>query len=328
MPHAYTCLARRHRASWRRTPGAPIPPPTRQAAGTPAPSAIEPMSEAPTRRRAGEDHHVDAHDAPAELVRHRDLDDRVAAVLEDDLHGADQEQDDRRQREVPHERQAEDAERHAHARNDHGGERGPSAAQHRESDRADDGSRAERRHEQAEHVHALVQHLAREEGDEDAVVHGEGADREHEAQDEGDERCARRVADAVEELLADRRAAARPGLRARPDDGEGQQDGQEGQRVQQERDRGAVARDEEAAQRGADDAGGVERGRVERDAVQEVLPADHLDEEGLPGRHVERVHQADHARERGHVPVAHPAGPREARRGRRRAASGPSGWRG
>ena len=45
---------------------------------------------------------------------------------------ADEEQDDRRQREVPHERQAENAERHAHARDDHGGERRPPAAQHRE----------------------------------------------------------------------------------------------------------------------------------------------------------------------------------------------------
>ena len=63
----------------------------------------------------------------------------------------------------------------------------------READGADDGAHAERGHEQAEHVHALVQHLAREERDEDAVVHRERAHREHEAEDERDDAaCASR----------------------------------------------------------------------------------------------------------------------------------------
>ena len=201
-----------------------------------------------------------------------------------------------------------------------GGRPPPSIAR---ADRADDGARAQRGHEQAEHVDAFVQHLPGEERDEDAVVHGEGADREHEAQDERDERRPRRIADAVHGAPrgSSCRAAAWPPIPTRTA-ARVSTHGQEGQRVQQERDRGAVAGDEEPAQRGADDPGGVEGGRVERDGVQEILPADHLDEEGLPGRHVERVHQADHARERGDVPVAHPAGPREAGEGEGRQHQG------
>ena len=80
-------------------------PPTRHAAGTPPPSAMDADQGGAQRGRAREDHHVHAHDAAAELVRHRDLDDRVAPVLEDDLHDADQEEDDGRQREVAHERE-------------------------------------------------------------------------------------------------------------------------------------------------------------------------------------------------------------------------------
>jgi hypothetical protein len=62
-------------------------------------------------------------------------------------------------------------------------------------------------------------------------------------------------------------------------------------------------RDEQPRQRRPHDAGGVEHAGVERDRVHEVALADHLDEERLARRHVDRVGDAIDKGQDRHVPV-------------------------
>jgi hypothetical protein len=52
--------------------------------------------------------------------------------------------------------------------------------------------------------------------------------------------------------------------------------------------------DQDSRDRGADQAGGVDHGRIQRDGVPQVLgvPLDHVHDEGLADRHVERVNGA------------------------------------
>ena len=53
---------------------------------------------------------------------------------------------------------------------------------------------------------------------------------------------------------------------------------------------------------GTDDAADVERRGVEADRVGQVVAADHLDHERLPGRGVERRTDAEHEGQHEHVP--------------------------
>ena len=65
-------------------------------------------------------------------------------------------------------------------------------------------------------------------------------------------------------------------------------------------------RDEHAADRRTDDPGGVEEHRVERDGVDDLVAADHLDDERLASRVVEGVDEAEDRREHVDVPELDP----------------------
>jgi len=67
-------------------------------------------------------------------------------------------------------------------------------------------------------------------------------------------------------------------------------------RIGEEADRHACRGDDQARDRRPDDGRSVEHGRVESDRVHEVLPPNHLDEEGLARREVEKVDGAGSGR--------------------------------
>ena len=78
--------------------------------------------------------------------------------------------------------------------------------------------------------------------------------------------------------------------------------------VEEERDRDVERADQQARDSRPDDPRGVELGRVEPDGVRHVLAADHLDGEGLAGRHVDRVVDAEENRQDQDVPDLDDAG--------------------
>src|SRR5215510_4317884 len=100
----------------------------------------------------------------------------------------------------------------------------PSTPKRRESGGADDRSNPETGHEETEAVGPLVQHVARDEGDDDPEVHHEEARHQHIGEDEHDEGCSPRVAEPMEDLLAQAVARARPRLALVVDGEEGGDD--------------------------------------------------------------------------------------------------------
>ena len=85
-------------------------------------------------------------------------------------------------------------------------------------------------------------------------------------------------------------------------------DGEERDAVDDEHRAGAEDLDQQAGQRRADHAAEVERRAVEADRVGQVVRADHLHDEGLPGRVVERGAQTEQGREDEDVPDRDDAG--------------------
>src|SRR6266487_4650716 len=81
--------------------------------------------------------------------------------------------------------------------------------------------------------------------------------------------------------------------------------------VQEEAHADAGDPNQHSRNRRADDPGGVEHGRVERDRVHEILFADELHDERLAGGNVERVDDAEEHRQRHDLPRRDPAGPHE-----------------
>ena len=192
-------------------------------------------------------------------------------------------------------------------------ERRAPAAQRRHADRAGDGAGTQRRHQQPESLGALVQHVASDERNDDVEVEREQAHDDEQPERERHRRRAGRVADRADETLPDTEPAGRIGSPLGPDREERRQDGDEARAVEEERDGHVEARDEQAGEAGADDAGAVEDHRVERDGVGKVGPADQIGEEGLAGRDVDRATDpVDHGEHRD-VPVADVAAAHEQR---------------
>ena len=120
-------------------------------------------------------------------------------------------------------------------------------------------------------------------------VEAHGRDDHRHQQDEPDRRRPPRVAEALPDALEHARgllAREREEL-ARPHQRERGQDGQEARRVDGEARADAGGRDHDAADRGPDDARGVEEARVERDRVRKLVAADELEGERMPVRRVE-----------------------------------------
>ena len=80
------------------------------------------------------------------------------------------------------------------------------------------------------------------------------------------------------------------------------EDGEEARGVEREAEPHAGAGDDRAAERGAEDARGVEEARVERDRVRQLGRADHPVGERLPRRRVEHLHGALEGGDRIDVP--------------------------
>jgi hypothetical protein len=99
----------------------------------------------------------------------------------------------------------------------------------------------------------------------------------------------------------------------RPDRQEGADHRQEAQPVQEEGRSLAEPGDDDAGDGRPDDAGAVERGRVQGDRVGQVIPPDQLDDEGLARGHVDRVDGPEEEGENRDVPVLDVACPRERR---------------
>ena len=204
-------------------------------------------------------------------------------------------------------REREQAGQREGGRRQHAAQRQLRCAPEADRQRTGDGPHAQRRHEKAEALGAQAQHVPRQQ----RHVHGEvedgDADDEEHAEHEADHRRARSVAEALGDLFQHRRAPPGGHAPARQRQ-QREPDGQDHERVDDERRRDAEAGDDQARHRRPHDARGVERGRIERDGVDEVGLAHYLGHVRLAGGHVERLRQAGQHRHDADVPVPHAPG--------------------
>ena len=144
--------------------------------------------------------------------------------------------------------------------------------------------------------------------DEDREVQAEGPDQEQHDQDRLEVRASPHIAEPLGEASL---GAVRPGVRVKLGDAqerEGDQHRDEGGAVDQEGPAGADRGDDHAGDGRADHPRGVERGRVERHRIVQVVIADQFRDEGLTHRRIERRRAAEQEGEDVDVPELDDAG--------------------
>ncbi len=158
---------------------------------------------------------------------------------------------------------------------------------------------------------ALVEDVVGEGGQPDREVEAEGAD-EADQHDRPDQVGAPgHIAQPLAQLaLAARDAVDLVEFRGPHHQQPGER-GDEGQPVEQERPAAAEGGDQHTGDGGPDQPGGLEVGGVEADGVAQLVRADHLGDEGLPGRVVEDGDQAEDEGDQVDVPDLHMAAQRE-----------------
>ena len=190
----------------------------------------------------------------------------------------------------------------------------PFLAARGEGQGADRGTDPQGGHEEAEFPRVAAQVDLREDRDHDAVVDDEGAqqpDQDDGPQEGRDRGQVAEPRDDVLQVVPDPRRGGPPHRRVRPHDGQGPERRDEAQSVDEEAGSDADEADQQARHRRAQDPRQVEDGGVERDRVHEVLAADQLDDEGLPGRVVDGVHAPQQEGQCEDVPVAGDAAPHQ-----------------
>jgi hypothetical protein len=143
------------------------------------------------------------------------------------------------------------------------------------------------------------------------VVHDEEPKGQEEAQGQGHERGADRIAVAARDLLADGGALRGARQAVGPHGRQGEDHGHEAQAVEAEGRSGAIPVHHEAGDSGAHHAGAADHAGIEGDGIREVLLARHLHDERLPRGHIEGEGQAITGGQDRHVPVLHDARPHE-----------------
>ena len=144
--------------------------------------------------------------------------------------------------------------------------------------------------------------------DEDREVEAERPDQEQHREDRYEVRAGPDVAQPFDETSL---GAMRPRYSVKVGQAKGakrDQHGAERGAVDQEGPAGPERGDDEPGDRGADHPRRVERGRVQRDGVRQVLIADQFADEGLARRGVERRRRAEQEGEHIDVPELHEAG--------------------
>src|SRR3989441_3686227 len=180
-----------------------------------------------------------------------------------------------------------------------------------ESQSSEHGSDADRRHQQAVAARVGVQYVPsdhRHQHDEREPQHAEHRHQRHQRPHSGvalDERH------GLTDALPGRGGHGAPHERREPHGEEAGDHGDVAHAVQEEAHADAGDPDQHSRDRRADDPGGVEHGRVERDRVHEILFADELHDERLAGGNVERIDDAEEHRQHHHLPRRDPAGPHE-----------------
>src|SRR6266446_10229626 len=140
-----------------------------------------------------------------------------------------------------------------------------------ESERARHGADPDRRHQQSERPGSSREHVASQQRDVDGEIEDrDGHDEEH-AEEPAHARGAGGVAQPLEDLLAEGGVAQGDTRSRRPHRGEGERADETGERVEQEGRRQPEGADEHTGDGGPHDAGAVERDRVQRDRVPDVL---------------------------------------------------------
>src|SRR3989454_1012793 len=180
-----------------------------------------------------------------------------------------------------------------------------------ESQSSEHGSDADRRHQQAVAARVGVQYVPsdhRHQHDEREPQHAEHRHQRHQRPHSGvalDERH------GLTDALPGRGWHGAPHERREPHGEEAGDHGDVAHAVQEEAHADAGDPDQHSRDRRADDPGGVEHGRVERDRVHEILFADELHDERLAGGNVERVDDAEEHGQHHDLPRRDPAGPHE-----------------
>src|SRR2546426_146731 len=164
----------------------------------------------------------------------------------------------------------------------------------------------------------LVQHVAREHRHHHEIGEPQDAEQRHQHDDRRDAPVAADERDHFAQTRPDRGRALPRHVARQPHRQEAGDHREVAHAVQEEADPPPQHPDASARDGGPDHPRRIEGRRVERDGAHQVVLLDQLHDEGLPGRDVERVHEAEKRRERGHMPDGHRAGPHEGREHERR----------
>src|SRR6266513_3604214 len=263
------------------------------------------------RRHPHEHEGVERHHPTPQLVGHEGLQHGVGERGGDDHRAAGQRLERERHADGAHgrEQHQEQPERRAARQQDHtltnprpldGVYQGP-----------EHGPDAHRRHQQAVAARVGVQYVPsdhRHQHDEREPQHAEHRHQRHQRPHSGvalDERH------GLTDALPGRGWDGAPPEQREPHREEAGDHGDVAHAVQEEAHADAGDSDQDSRDRRADDPGGVEHGRVERDRVHEVLFADELHDERLAGGNVERIDDAEEHRQHHDLPRRDPTGPHE-----------------
>src|SRR5438876_999124 len=267
--------------------------------------------ESAQRRHPHEHEGVERHHPTPQLVGHEGLQHGVGERGGDDHRAAGQRLERERHADGAHgrEQHQEQPERRAARQQDHtltdtrpldGESQGP-----------EHGPDAHRRHQQAVAARVGVQYVPsdhRHQHDEREPQHAEHRHQGHQHPHPGiapDERH------GLTHALPGRGWHRAPHERREPHGEEAGDHGDVANAIRVEAHANGGDRDQHSRDRRADDTGGVEHGRVERDRVHEILFADELHDERLAGGNVERVDDAEEHRQHHDLPRRDPAGPHE-----------------
>src|SRR6266702_4156600 len=267
--------------------------------------------ESAQRRHPHEYEGVERHHPPPQLVGHEGLQHGVGERGGDDHRAAGKRLERERHADGAHgrEQHQEQPERRAARQQDHtltdprpldGESQGP---EHRPD--------AHRCHQQAVATRVGVQYVAsdhRHQHDEREPQHAEYCHQGHQRPHPGiapDERH------GLTDALPGRGWHRARHERREPHGEEAGDHGDVAHAVQEEAHADAGDPNQHSRNRRADDPGGVEHGRVERDRVHEILFADELHDERLAGGNVERIDDAEEHRQHHDLPRRDPAGPHE-----------------
>ena len=173
----------------------------------------------------------------------------------------------------------------------------------REHRRAGERAHARRRHQQAVRIRSAMQDAVRDDRHQHAVGHAHQAHEAEEQQQRANRFRVPRIGKALDDAVPGRhRARARASLASTSHHEQRADHRHVADRVQQKAPALADSRDDQAGDAGTDDPRAVQHRGVQRDRVDDVVAVDHLDEERLPRRDVERVGDAEQRRQHEDVP--------------------------